>query len=155
VAGGDLRALMRNVPAAVAVVTVDLDGERLGLTVAPVLSLSLDPPLIGVAVRRQAALHELLRQAEAFGVSFLAGDQERVAQHFSRGVPPIGLWEGIGVRPGDGPPLLEGALGWAVCARSAEHDAGDHTLFVGEATSVEDGPGETALVYVRQGYMPI
>ena len=151
-AGGDLRALMRNVPAAVAVVTVDVEGERLGLTVASVQSLSLEPPLIGVAIRRQAALHELLRGAESFGVSFLAADQERLAQHFARGVPPIGLWEGIAVLPGDGPPLLEGALGWVVCARRSEHDAGDHTLFVGEATSVEQGPGRSALVYVGQAY---
>jgi flavin reductase len=155
VAGGDLRALMRNVPAAVAVVTVDVEGERLGLTVASVLSLSLEPPLIGVAIRRQAALHELLRRAEDFGVSFLAGDQERLAQHFSRGVPPIGLWTGIEVRDDEGPPLLEGALGWVVCARVGEHDAGDHTLFVGESTSVEQGPGRSALVHLRQGYAAV
>jgi flavin reductase (DIM6/NTAB) family NADH-FMN oxidoreductase RutF len=155
VAGGDLRALLRNVPAPVAVVTVDVEGERLGLTVASLLSLSLEPPLIGVAIRRQAALHELLRRAESFGVSFLAGDQEHIAQHFARGVPPIGLWEGIAVREGEGPPLLEGALGWVVCRQSAEHEAGDHTLFVGEATSIEHGPGESALVYHRQGYVAV
>jgi flavin reductase len=152
VAGGDLRALMRNVPAAVAVVTVDVEGERLGLTVASVQSLSLEPPLIGVAIRRQAALHELLRGAESFGVSFLAAGQEHLAQHFARGVPPIGLWAGIALQPGEGPPLLEGALGWVVCARRSEHDAGDHTLFVGEATSVEQGPGGSALVHVGQAY---
>jgi flavin reductase len=155
VGGGDLRALMRNVPAAVAVVTVDVEGERLGLTVASVLSLSLDPPLIAVAVRRQAALHELLRRADAFGLSFLAGDQERLAQHFSRGVPPIGLWEGIAVREGVGPPLLEGALGWVVSTRAGEHDAGDHTLFVGEPTSIEQGHGGPGLVYVRRGYTAV
>ncbi len=154
-AGGDLRELLRNVPAPVAVVTVDVERERLGLTVASLLSLSLEPPLIGVAIRRQAALHELLRGAESFGVSFLAGDQERLAQHFARGMPPIGLWEGIDVRDGEGPPLLEGALGWAVCRRSAEHGAGDHTLFVGEVMSVERGPGRTALAYVRQGYISL
>ena len=154
-AGGDLRALMRNVPATVAVVTVDVEGERLGLTIASVLSLSLDPPLIAVAVRRQAALHELLRRAEAFGISFLAGDQDRLAQHFSRGVPPIGLWEGIAVREGEGPPLLEGALGWVVCTRAGEHDAGDHTLFVGEPTSIEQGPGVTGLAYVRGSYVAV
>jgi flavin reductase (DIM6/NTAB) family NADH-FMN oxidoreductase RutF len=152
VPGGDLRELMRNVPAAVAVVTVDVEGERLGLTVASVLSLSLDPPLVGVAIRRQAALHELLRGADSFGVSFLAADQERLAQHFARGVPPIGLWEGVPVRGGDGPPLLEGALGWLVCAKRLEQDAGDHTLFVGEATSVERGTGRGALVHVGQTY---
>jgi flavin reductase len=155
VPGADLRALLRNVPAPVAVVTVDVSGERLGLTVASLLSLSLEPPLIGVAIRRQAALHELMRQAESFGVSFLAGGQEDLAQHFARGVPPIGLWEGIDVREGDGPPLLAGALGWLVCRHSVEHEAGDHTLFVGEATLVEQGPGRTTLAYVRQSYVAL
>lgn len=143
---------MRNVPAAVAVVTVDVDGERLGLTVASLVSLSLEPPLVGVAVSRHAALHELLRRADEFGVSFLTGEQESLAQHFARGVPPIGLWEGVDVRPGPGPPLLAGALGWLRCRRVAEHDGGDHTLFVGEAIHVEPGRAETALVYVRQRY---
>src|SRR6266511_5279704 len=54
---------MGRFPAGVAVVTVDLDGQRLGLTVASLVSLSLDPPLIGVAVRLDAALHELLHEA--------------------------------------------------------------------------------------------
>jgi flavin reductase len=155
VAGGDLRSVLRSVPAPVAVISVDIEGERLGLTVASVLSLSLEPPLVGVAIRRAAALHELLRQADVFGVSLLAGGQEALAQHFARGVPPIGLWEGIAVRGGDGPPLLEGALGWIVCKRGAEHPVGDHTLFVGEAVSVEKGPGRSALVYLQQRYVAV
>ena len=61
VTADDLRAVYRKVPAGVAVVTVDHDGERLGLTVSALVSLSLEPPLIGVAVARQAALHEILR----------------------------------------------------------------------------------------------
>jgi flavin reductase (DIM6/NTAB) family NADH-FMN oxidoreductase RutF len=150
--GDELRNLMRNVPAAVAVVTVDVEGERLGLTVASLVSLSLEPPLVGVSVSRHAALHELLRRSEEFGVNFLSGEQEGIAQHFARGVPPIGLWQGIDVRPETGPPLLADALGWLRCRRLSEHDAGDHTLFVGEATHVESGRAETALVYVRQRY---
>jgi len=154
-AGDDLRALLRNVPAPVAVVTVDIEGERLGLTVASLLSLSLEPPLLGVAVSRQAALHELMRQAERFGVSLLAGDQEHLARHFARGVPPIGLWEGVEVREGEGPPLLKGALGWITCERAAEHPTGDHTLFIGKVTEVKPGPGRNALAYVRQSYVPL
>ena len=154
-AADDLRALMRHVPAPVSVVTVDLDGERLGLTVVSLLSLSLEPPLLGVAISRQAALHELLRQAESFGISLLAGDQERLAGHFARGVPPIGLWEGVALRDGEGPPLLEGALGWVTCERAGGHRTGDHTLFIGQVTKVEQGPGRDALVYLRQGYVAV
>jgi flavin reductase (DIM6/NTAB) family NADH-FMN oxidoreductase RutF len=153
VGGGDeLRNLMRNVPAAVTVVTVDVDGERLGLTVASLVSLSLEPPLVGVSVSRHAALHELLRRADEFAVNLLSGEQERIAQHFARGVPPIGLWEGVDVRPDPGPPLLADAFGWLRCNRISEHETGDHTLFVGEATDVEAGRADTALVYVRQRY---
>ena len=86
---------MRRFPAGVAVVTVDADGEGLGLTVGTLVSLSLEPPLVGISVAREAALHELLRGSGAFAVSLLAAGQEAVAQHFARGVPPIAHWHGI------------------------------------------------------------
>jgi flavin reductase (DIM6/NTAB) family NADH-FMN oxidoreductase RutF len=154
VAGADdLRALMRDVPAAVAVLTVDAGGQRAGLTVTALVSLSLEPPLIGIAVGRQAALHELVREAGEFAVSILAAGQEGLAQHFARGVPPIGLWRRIDTHEGMlGAPLLDGALGWLECRLTAEQAAGDHTLFVGEVVSVERGPGRDALTYLRQSY---
>ena len=60
VSGDELRAVMQRVPAAVAVVTVETEGRSVGLTVASLVSLSLEPPLVGFAIRRDAALHELL-----------------------------------------------------------------------------------------------
>jgi flavin reductase len=154
VLGGDeLRAVMGRFPAGVAVVTVDLDGQRVGLTVASLVSLSLDPPLVGVAIRRDAALHELLREAGEFAVSLLAGGQEALAQHFARGVPPIALWERIALRPNsEGPPQLDGAVGWLACRTVAEHAVGDHTFFVAEVEAAEAGPGERPLVFHAQGY---
>ena len=151
--GDDLRALMRRFPAGVAVVGVELDGERLGLTVGTLIPLSLAPPLVGFAVRRQAALHELLRRSRRFGVSLLAEGQEKVAQHFARGVPPIALWEGIGVRDGDGPPLLGGALGWLTGEVVEEVSAGEDTFFVGGVESIEAGVAGRPLVYVDQRYL--
>jgi flavin reductase (DIM6/NTAB) family NADH-FMN oxidoreductase RutF len=153
VGGDELRDVMRLIPAPVSVVSVDLEGERLGLTVASLVSLSLEPPLIGVAINRGAALHELLRRARDFGVSVLAAGQEHLAQHFARGVPPIALWQEIPVRAGEGPPLLEGALAWLRCRVRAEHEAGDHTLFVGDVLSAEGGQAEHALVYLDRRYV--
>jgi len=144
---------MRRVPANVAVVTVDVEGERLGLTVGSVVSLSLDPPLVGVAIGRHAAMHELLRRAGGFALSLLAAGQEWLAQHFARGVPPIALWHGVATRDeAAGAPLLAGALGWIECRTLAEYDAGDHTLFVGEVLSVELGEPAPPLVYVDSAY---
>ena len=143
---------MRRFPAGVAVVTVDLDGERVGLTLGTLVSLSIDPPLVGFAIRNDAALHELLRRAQEFGISLLAAGQEEIAQHFARGVPPIGLWRGIDILDEGGPPLLAGAVGWLRGTVHAEQPAGSHTFFVGKISSAEPGPSDRPLAYVRQAY---
>ncbi|HEU6444200.1 MAG TPA: flavin reductase family protein [Gaiellaceae bacterium] len=148
----DLRRVMRRFPAGVSVVTVDVEGERLGLTVGTLVALSLDPPLVGFAIKREAALHELLRRAGAFGVSLLAAGQEGPAQHFARGVPPIGLWQGVDVLDEPGPPLLAGAVGWLRGRVLAEHPAGTHTFFVGEVDRADPGPSDRPLAYVNQAY---
>lgn len=150
--GDDLRSVMAGFPAGVAVVTVDLHGQRVGLTVASLVSLSLEPPLVGVAVRRDAALNELLREAGEFAVSLLAAGQEGLAQHFARGVPPIALWENIALRETAGPPELAGATGWLRCRTTDVHETGDHTFFVGAVESAEAGAAERPLVFHRQGY---
>jgi flavin reductase (DIM6/NTAB) family NADH-FMN oxidoreductase RutF len=140
VAGGDeLRTVMRRYPFGVSVVTVDLDGERLGLTLASLSSLALEPPLVGLSIAHQAALHELLRAAGGFAVSLLGAGQEGLAQHFSRGVPPIAMWHGVEAVEGPRGPLLAGCVGWLECELAAEHPAGDHTLFVGVVERAEVG----------------
>jgi len=153
VGGEELRTLMGRFPAGVAIVGVDLEGERLGLTIGTLIPLSLEPPLVGFAVRREAALHELLRRSGEFGVSLLAAGQEGVAQHFARGVPPIAIWEGIDVRAGAGRPLVAGAIGWLTGRVSAEVPAGEDTFFVGEVLSLEEGARERPLVYVDRDYV--
>ncbi len=151
--GDELRALMRRAPASVAVVTVDTGREQLGLTIASVVSLSLEPPLVGVSISRQAAMHELLREAGGFALSLLAGGQDWLAQHFARGVPPIAMWRGIATEEGArGAPLLVGALGWLECRLVSEHETGDHSLFVGEVESVRLGEPAPPLVYHDGSY---
>src|SRR5690349_19406452 len=144
---------MRRVPVAVAVVTVEAGGARAGLTVASLVSLSLDPPLVGFAVRRDAALHELLREAEELAISVLAAGQEHLAQHFARGVPPIALWDNVPLRDADRPPQLDGAAAWLRCRLQQEHPTGDHTFFVAMVEDAETGPAAThPLVYHGQAY---
>ena len=152
--GAEQRALFRRWPAGVSVVVADVGGRRAGLTVSSLVSLSLDPPLVGISIALQASLHELLKDAEEWVVSILAGDQEELAQHFARGVPPIALWEGIAVLPED-PRKLAGAAGWLVARTVDRVTTGDHTFFVGEVRSIEHGVSETSLTYVHRGYRSV
>lgn len=154
ITGDELRAVMRRYPAGISVVSVDLEGERLGVTMGSLVSLSLEPPLVGISVGKQNALHELLRGAQSFGVSVLAADQEALASRFARGMPPIALWEGVELRSTDGPPLLAGSLGWLRCRVRSECDAGDHTFFIAEVETAETGAEGRPLLYVRSAYQP-
>jgi flavin reductase (DIM6/NTAB) family NADH-FMN oxidoreductase RutF len=132
---------------------VDAGGQKLGLTVGSLVSLSLEPPLVGFALSRESAMHELLREAGGCAISLLATGQDWLAQHFARGVPPIAMWHGVATEPGAaGAPLLVGALGWLECALKEEVAAGTHTFFVCDVERVELGIEAPALVRVRSEY---
>jgi len=148
-----LRTLLGRYPSGVCVVTVDAGGQRLGLTVGSLVGLSLDPPLVGFAISREAAMHELFREAGGCAISLLAEGQDWLAQHFARGVPPIAMWHGVAVEPGAaGAPLLVGALGWLECTLREEVAAGTHTFFVCDVRRVELGEDAPALVRMRGEY---
>jgi len=149
--GAEQRALFRRWPAGVSVVVTELDDRRAGLTVSSLTSLSLEPPLVGISIALDASLHELLRHSGEWTASVLAGDQEHLAQHFARSVPPIALWNGVEVREDD-PRLLAGAAGWLTARTVQEIRTGDHTFFVGEVLSVEEGIAATSLTYVHREY---
>jgi flavin reductase (DIM6/NTAB) family NADH-FMN oxidoreductase RutF len=149
--GAEQRALFRRWPAGVSVVVTQLEDRRSGLTVSSLTSLSLEPPLVGISIAVEASLHELLRDAGTWAASFLSGDQEQLAKHFARSVPPIALWNGIEVREDD-PRLLAGAAGWLTARTVDEIRTGDHTFFVAEILSVEEGRASTSISYVHRDY---
>jgi flavin reductase (DIM6/NTAB) family NADH-FMN oxidoreductase RutF len=154
-AGEELREVMRRFPAPVAVVTARVEDERFGLTVGSLVSLSLNPPLVGISIGKDSSSHEPIRNAGGWAASLLGGDQTRVAQHFARsGIPPVALWVGVDVRDGPRGPLLEDAIGWLECRTVSEHDVGDHTIFVGEVESIELGAAGEGLVYRAGEFHP-
>jgi flavin reductase (DIM6/NTAB) family NADH-FMN oxidoreductase RutF len=150
--GLEQRSLFRRWPAGVSIVVADVDGHRHGRTVSSLVSLSLEPPLVGISVAHSASIHELLRSAETWAVSVLAGGQDELAQRFARsGVPPLVLWDGVEVREDD-PRLIAGAAGWLIARTVDTLVTGDHTFFVGQVESVQEGPSPTTLVYAYRTY---
>ncbi|HEY2778522.1 MAG TPA: flavin reductase family protein [Gaiellaceae bacterium] len=150
--GLEQRSLFRRWPAGVSIVVADVDGHRHGRTVSSLVSLSLEPPLVGISVAHSASIHELLRDAETWAVSVLAGGQDELAQRFARsGVPPLILWDGVDVREDD-PRLIAGAAGWLIARTVDTLVTGDHTFFVGHVDSVEEGQSPTTLIYAYRTY---
>ena len=148
VAGEEVRALLSRYRSGVSVVTVDARGQRLGLTIGSLVSLSLDPPLVDFGVAREAAKHELLREAGGRAISLLAAARNgwrnsSRAGPANRNVARIRTAEGA-----TGAPLLVGALGWLECTLPEEVRAGTPTFFVCEVRRVELGEHAAQLVRV-------
>ena len=53
--GDDLRGLMRLWPHGVSILSVDVEGDRMGVTVSSLVSLSLEPALVGVSIGKDAS----------------------------------------------------------------------------------------------------
>lgn len=150
--GDELRGLMRRVPTAVCIVTAEVEGNRYGITVGSFQSLSLEPPLVGMSINRDTQLNALLKDSDEFAVSVLADDQDWIAQHFSRSVPPLILWNGIPLRDVGGPPQIAEAVGWVRACRRDEIEIGTHTFFIADVLSVEHGRPAPTLLYAERKY---
>ena len=121
-----------------------------GMTANAFCSVSLEPPLVLVCVDHSSDTHPLLRAARRFGVSVLREDQQAVARYFAETEKSSQGAERLGVRyrvTARGTPLLEAALAQLDCAVVAAHEAGDHTIFIGEVEEATVAPAAPLLFY--------
>ncbi len=130
------------------------DGERVHAIAATAFcSLSLDPPLVLLAVSHSGQLVELAQRAGHIGISILGEDQREVSEWAaSTGrTPGPTLPHATGVAR-TGAPLIEGAIAWFDCEVQDIRQHGDHVVIV--AMVVEAWAAEQArpLLYFEGTY---
>ncbi len=157
VTGDALREAMRFWSTGVTVVAASHAGERHGMTVSSFTSLSLEPPLVLVSLSKDARTHRLVLASQAFGVTVLSSGQEEISKRFAGNEDePASRFAGVKTFTLEsGSPLLSGGLAVFDCRLAAEHDAGTHSVFIGEvlAASPLAGAGRNPpLLYFNQGY---
>ena len=144
----EFRTTLGHFATGVTVVTM-LHGEKVnGITVNAFMSVSLKPPLVAIAIDKRANAHQTLLESERFGVSILREDQELLSNYFA-GYPTDVVPEFI---EADGMPLVAGALGQIVARITAQHEAGDHTIFIGHVEHLAYAAGRP-LLYHRGSYI--
>jgi flavin reductase (DIM6/NTAB) family NADH-FMN oxidoreductase RutF len=138
-------------PTGVAVLTTRApDGIPHGLTVNAFCSLSLDPPLVLVAIDRTCSLLDTFEKAERFCINFLSIGQQDLSVRFSQ--LPEGRFAGVSWSEGaEGTPLIDGTIGSIECRTTQVIDAGDHRALMGEVVGASVGDGDP-LVFFRSGY---
>jgi len=131
----------------VVVITATHQGERRGMTVSAVASLSLDPPMIVTCLNAASATQEVVRRAGAFAVNILAEDQEHLAGLFAR--PGADPFLDLPCEPGiTGAPILAGTLAVLECQIVQEVRGGSHRVLLANVVRASAGEG-SPLAYFR------
>ncbi len=151
--------MLGSFPVGVTIVTL-FDGDRpRGITVSLFASLSLEPPLVGVAVDRSRSLYGMLRASGRFAINVLDEGGGPLSDCFAGAPVTPGRDEFCGAswRPGaTGLPLLDAAIATLEVEVQEVHPVGDHDLFVGRVISAGERPGAALpLVYLRRRYLRI
>ncbi|SFL48858.1 flavin reductase family protein [Salibacterium qingdaonense] len=129
----------------VTVVTTDTEDGVHGMTANAFMSVSMDPKLVLISVGRHANTHRIIEQNGAFAVNILSEDQIESAQYFAKQLEED---VDIPIERFEGQPIIEGSLASIACTVYDSHEAGDHTLFIGQVENliVQD---EMPLLYVE------
>lgn len=140
------RRIMGHFATGVTVVTTYQDGEIYGMTANAVTSLSLNPPLVLVAVDKSAAMHASLSTSRSFAINILRADQEALSRRFAmRGPKEVADLNWI--HAVSGAPIMADALAYVDCRLAEILPGGDHDIFIGEILAGDARDGSPLLYF--------
>jgi len=123
------REALAHFASGVTIVTARTAQGLVGFTATGFMSASLTPPLVLVCIGKGASAYSGIVGAESFGVSVLSERQAWLAEQFAR--PAVDRFRDVPLLSGS-VPLVDGALVALECRQYGRHDAGDHTIVLGE-----------------------
>lgn len=141
------KLLFRTVPTAVSIMAVFTGDGIHATTVSAFTSLSVDPPMVMLAMDRRSSLLGAIRQHGRFSMSILAHHQAQQAL--------MGAAKGTDTLPADywtlhrGSPRLLNALAWASCRVEEILDGGDHEIILASILDCDATDGEPLVYHDR------
>jgi flavin reductase (DIM6/NTAB) family NADH-FMN oxidoreductase RutF len=149
-----LRQAMRAWTTGVAIVTSIYEDQQYGMTVNSFTSISLDPPLVSVTLKRLTHTHELVVKSGMFSVTILTRAQKELSDRFAGKMPNI-IDRFAGVQTETislDSPVFKNGMAYFDCRVVNSMPVGENTLFVAEVLDARgEGTGEP-LVYHNREY---
>jgi len=140
------RRIMGRFATGVTVATTRVGDELAAMTANAVTSLSLDPPLLLLAVDKRAGFLQSLSQSGFFALNILKEHQEELSRRFAqRGPKEFGdltLTTAI-----TGAPIFADALGYVDCRVVNVLPGGDHDIYIGEIVAGDCHDGRPLLFF--------
>lgn len=147
------RAAARMFASGVTVAAATHGGRVHAIAATAFCSLSLDPPLVLLAVSHSGQLVEIARQAGHVGISILGAEQRAISEWAATTgrVPDASLPYPTSVA-GTGAPLIDGAIAWFDCEVKDITRYGDHIIMVGLVVEAWAAADANPLLYFQGTY---
>ena len=140
------RKIMGRFATGVTVASTSTGGQTWGMTANAVTSLSLDPPLVLLAVVCDSQSHAMFTQGGCFALNILTVEQEELSNRFAfSGPKDFSDLETTTAKTGA--PILTNTLGWVDCRVRETISGGDHDIFIGEIVAGKLGDGEPLVFF--------
>jgi flavin reductase (DIM6/NTAB) family NADH-FMN oxidoreductase RutF len=149
-----LRRAMRAWTTGVAIVTSLYEDKQYGMTVNSFTSISLDPPLISVALRQLTHTHDLVVKSGMFSVTILTAAQKELSDRFAGKMPDIvNRFEGVQTETISlDSPVFKDGMAYFDCQVVNSVPVGENTLFIAEVVDARGEGGGEPLVYHNREY---
>lgn len=163
IAPQDYREVLTRFATGVTVVTTleqtDADPQPWGTTVNSFTGISLDPPLVMVAIGRERSIHPIIERTGRFGVNILGEESQQISDCFAgapSALPRSAFCDADYELSHSGLPIIDQAIAFLSCDVDRVIEAGDHTIYLGKVieTLCRDDVG-WPLLYFRRRYLSI
>jgi 3-hydroxy-9,10-secoandrosta-1,3,5(10)-triene-9,17-dione monooxygenase reductase component len=146
----DFRHVLGHFASGVVIVTgLEDEAEPVGLTCQSFFSVSIEPPLIAIAIAKTSVSWPRIARGGAFCINVLGREQESLCRAFAVSGGP--KFDGAGWHPSPaGLPRIDGAIAWIDCRIDKAVDAGDHEIIIGAIEHVTAGVGLPLLFFRGQ-----
>jgi flavin reductase (DIM6/NTAB) family NADH-FMN oxidoreductase RutF len=141
----------------VVVVTVREGRDDIGTTLTAFSSISLEPPLVLIAIAAESYLTEVLQRRDRWAITVLSTEQRAIAGRFASAGRPSARLLIASVPHHRGPHsdalIVDEGRAALECETRWHRPAGDHVVFVAEVLSVEYlAPERPPLIRVDHRY---
>ncbi|WBG66835.1 flavin reductase family protein [Pseudomonas citronellolis] len=138
------RRVMGKFATGVTVITYQHEGQPAGMTANAFMSLSVDPPMVLVSIRKESRFAGSVKPGDGFGIAFLREEHEALSRHFG-GRPDAACQVAFGEHRGT--PLLQGALVQLAVRANAVYPGGDHLIYTADVEAIEESDGRPLLFF--------
>ncbi len=140
----DVGSAVGRIPSGVAILTASDGDQSTGMLASWFQQVSMDPLMVGIAVKRGRPIEGLMDASRRFVLNILGENPGDMFKHFGKGfAPDEDAFSGIESCPWGGAVRIGDAIAWIACSVESKTEAGDHVVYVGRVIEESAACGST------------